>query len=41
LGIGEETGNEAEVVADWADFIGDFEGFLVSCGEVRIAGIAI
>jgi hypothetical protein len=41
LGIGEETGNEAEIQANWAVFIGDFEGFLVSWAEVRIAAIAI
>jgi hypothetical protein len=41
LGIGEETGNEAEVEADWAVFIGDFEGFLVSWAGMKTAGIAI
>jgi hypothetical protein len=41
LGIGEETGNEAEVEADWAVFIGDFERFLVSWAGMKTAGIAI
>jgi hypothetical protein len=37
LGIGEETGNEAEIGANWADFIGNFEDFFVSGDGLKFA----
>jgi hypothetical protein len=38
LGIGEETRNEAEIRADLAGFIGDFEDFKPGNEGLQLAG---